>query len=45
MDATQSAGAYPLDMGGIQPDFLIAATYKWIAAPKGTVFLYTRPER
>ena len=30
LDATQSLGAHPFDMGEIRPDFLVAAAYKWV---------------
>jgi len=40
LDATQAAGAMPLDVGRIQPDFLIAAAYKWLLCPYTLAFLY-----
>lgn len=43
VDATQSAGAVPIDLGGI--DYLAAAVYKWLCSPRGLAFLYVRPER
>lgn len=43
VDATQSAGAYPLDVAAIQPDFLVAATYKWLLGPYSLGFLYVAP--
>lgn len=44
VDATQSAGAYPIDVGQIQPDFLVAATYKWLLGPYSLGFLYVAPQ-
>lgn len=44
VDATQAAGAYPLDMAVIQPDFLVAATYKWLLGPYSLGFLYVAPK-
>lgn len=44
VDATQSAGAYPLDVSQIQPDFLVAATYKWLLGPYSLGFLYAAPQ-
>ncbi len=43
LDATQAAGAMPLDVGRIQPDFLIAAAYKWLLCPYTLAFLYAAP--
>ncbi len=43
LDATQAAGAMALDVGRIQPDFLIAAAYKWLLCPYTLAFLYAAP--
>jgi selenocysteine lyase/cysteine desulfurase len=40
VDATQSLGAYPLDVGAVRPDFLVAAGYKWLLGPYSLGFLY-----
>jgi selenocysteine lyase/cysteine desulfurase len=40
IDATQSLGAMPLDIDTIDPDFLVAAGYKWLLAPYGFSLLY-----
>jgi len=45
LDATQAAGAMALDVGRIQPDFLIAAAYKWLLCPYTLAFLYAAPQR
>ncbi len=45
LDATQAAGAMPLDVGRIRPDFLIAAAYKWLLCPYTLAFLYAAPHR
>ncbi len=45
VDATQSAGAYPLDVALVQPDFLVAAAYKWLLGPYSLGFLYVAPQR
>ena len=45
VDATQSLGAAPLDVGAVRPDFLVAATYKWLLGPYSLGFLYAAPER
>ena len=43
LDATQAAGAMPLDVREFQPDFLVAATYKWLLGPYTLGFLYVAP--
>ena len=44
LDLTQSAGALPIDVGRVRPDFLVAASYKWLLGPYATGFLYVAPE-
>lgn len=43
IDASQSAGAYPLDVQAIQPDFLVTVGYKWLLGPYGLGYLYAGP--
>ncbi len=43
VDATQSLGAVPLSVDAVQPDFLVAAGYKWLLAPYGTGLLHVAP--
>lgn len=45
VDTAQSLGAYPLDVGAVRPDFLAAATYKWLLGPYSLGFLYVAPHR
>lgn len=40
VDATQSLGAMPFAFAEIQPDFLVAAGYKWLLSPYGFSLLY-----
>jgi len=40
VDATQSAGVLPLDVGALDPDFVVFPTYKWLLGPYGRAFLY-----
>ena len=40
LDVTQSAGAYPIDVRTIKPDFMTAATYKWLMGPYSLGLLY-----
>jgi len=43
LDATQSLGAMPLDLADVQPDFLVAAGYKWLLCPYGFGLLHVAP--
>jgi len=43
LDITQSLGAMPFDVAEAQPDFLVAAGYKWLLAPYGFGLLYVAP--
>ncbi len=45
LDLTQSAGALPIDLEAVQPDFLTTACYKWLLGPYSTGFLYVAPHR
>ncbi|MDZ4674363.1 MAG: aminotransferase class V-fold PLP-dependent enzyme [Gemmatimonadota bacterium] len=45
VDATQSLGALPLDLAAVQPDYLVAAGYKWLMGPYGLGYLYVAPHR
>ncbi len=40
VDASQSLGAYPLDVKSVQPDFLVTVGYKWLLGPYGLAYLY-----
>ena len=40
LDVTQSLGAMPFDIAGLDPDHVIAAGYKWLFCPYGVSFLY-----
>lgn len=45
LDVTQSLGALPLDLAEVDPDFMVAACYKWLLGPYSTGFLYVAPRR
>lgn len=45
VDATQSLGAFPLDVSEVKPDFLVSAAYKWLLGPYSIGFMYAAPER
>jgi selenocysteine lyase/cysteine desulfurase len=40
IDASQSAGAFPLDIQKIKPDFLVTVGYKWLLGPYGLAYFY-----
>jgi len=40
VDASQSFGAYPIDVGSVRPDFLVSVGYKWQLGPYGLGYLY-----
>ena len=43
VDATQSVGAHPFDVAAIQPDFVVAAGYKWLLGPYSLGYLWCAP--
>lgn len=45
VDATQSLGAMTFDVETIRPDFVVAASYKWLLGPYSIGFLWAAPGR
>jgi selenocysteine lyase/cysteine desulfurase len=43
LDVTQSLGALPLDLAAVDPDFMVAAGYKWLLCPYGFGLMYVAP--
>lgn len=43
VDATQSAGAVPIDAPAIGADVVIAGSYKWLCGPFGAALMYLAP--
>ena len=43
LDVAQSLGAMPLNLAKINPDFMVAPTYKWLLGPYAMGFLYVAP--
>jgi selenocysteine lyase/cysteine desulfurase len=44
LDLTQSLGALPFNTREVQPDFFVAAGYKWLMGPYSTGLLYVAPK-
>jgi selenocysteine lyase/cysteine desulfurase len=44
IDASQSLGAFPLNLARVQPDFLVSVGYKWLLGPYGLGYLYVAPK-
>jgi selenocysteine lyase/cysteine desulfurase len=44
IDASQAAGAHPIDVQRIQPDFLCSVGYKWLLGPYSLGYLYVAPK-
>ena len=40
LDVSQSAGAMPIDVTELRPDFLISVGYKWLLGPLSLAYLY-----
>ncbi len=45
LDLTQSLGALPFDVNDVQPDFAVAASYKWLLGPYSVGLLYVAPKQ
>jgi len=44
LDLTQSLGVLPFSVADVQPDFAVAACYKWLMSPYTTGLLYVSPK-
>jgi selenocysteine lyase/cysteine desulfurase len=44
VDGIQSLGAHRFDVSEVRPDFLIAASYKWLLGPYGVGFMHVGEE-
>lgn len=45
VDGTHTPGQRPIDLAALEPAYFCGSFHKWVAAPKGTGFLYVRRDR
>jgi len=44
IDGAQSVGAVPIDVGALEPDFLVVPCYKWLLGPYSLGFCWVHPD-
>ncbi len=45
LDGAHSPGQIPTDVRALAPTYFIGSGHKWLSGPKGSAFMYVRPDR
>ncbi len=45
VDGAHSPGQIPVDIAALNPTYFVGSGHKWLSAPKGTGFVYVRPDK
>jgi isopenicillin-N epimerase len=45
VDGAHSPGQIPVDVGALKPTYFVTSGHKWLCGPKGSGFVYVRPDR
>lgn len=45
VDGAHTPGQVPCDVRGLAPTYFVGSFHKWLSAPKGSGFLYVRPDK
>jgi isopenicillin-N epimerase len=45
LDGAHSPGHIPTDISALAPTYFIGSGHKWISGPKGSAFMYVRPDK